>query len=710
MLTAGALSILVQTVLLGELMAAAHGTELTLGFGLAAWLLGGAAGSFLSASWLQNVTGSRGLKICFISAGILGISGLIFLRGFKPLAGYLPGEGISLGHMALLSLAAMAINGLAFGAIYVFGTRFLEEQGQQTSGGVAYWAEAAGSLAGGAAFTFLLAFKLSSSGAVMISAGLAAFGAAWTGPKTSFRMAGTAALVASAMASAVIGSRIEAATLAWSHTGYKLTATAYSPYGRTVSIQRQGQQDVFHNGYPVFHSPIRLDPALEELAAWGLLSADTVGTVLLVGGAEIAPLFLNLGCRVDYAEIDPQLLAAVMKVGRSVPESLLASPRLNPANVDAFALLKHQNEEYDLVLLSQPPPATVSQNRYYTQEFFDVISRALRPGGAVALKLPGSQAALDQNRARLLGSVASAMEKSLPGVVVIPGEAFFMVGRKQAVPMLDSLLVKRFEKIDSAFGSLSAGHLRHRLEERRRRGEELSALMGFGPNRAFNPRSLAPGIILWQRAFSPGWAETYRWLIKASWWLWPLLALGFLWPRMRHRGAAFTSGAAAMGLQALCLWGLQIRSGALYQWLGLGNALFMAGTAAGAWIRTTWLWARSVSITQWEMIFAIWALAFLLGQLFWEMPGVVFLAGSAITGAVLGLEFPALVAGRAGQSRQEESAAAGSIYAWDLAGGFFAALAVGVVLIPAWGMAPTAAFMAGLKLLSLRWWLQQRGV
>lgn len=704
---AGALSILVQTVLLRELMAAAHGTEVTLGFGLAAWLLGGAAGSALAARMPGRMAGNRGLAVCFAAAGVLALPGLALIRGFKSMAGYLPGQGISLGHMALLSLAVMSAAGLALGAMYVFGVRFLEGRGQRFSAGAAYWTEAAGCLAGGAAFTFLLAFKLGSAGAMMMAAGLAAFGAAWTSGRHAARLLGIAAAAGSIAAATALGRTIDTGTLAWQNPGSRVVASASSPYGRTVTTERQGQRDVFHNGYPVFHAPGRTSLPGEELAAWGLLHAGRAESVLLIGGAEMLPLFLRLGCRTVYAEPDPALLRAIAEAGRWDPESPFGSPGLRLANNDGRAHLERSREKYDLVVLALPPPAAVSQNRYYTREFFTAAGRALKPGGAIVIGLPGSQAALDGCKARLMGSVLSAMASSLPQVEVFPGETFYLTGLKKAETVPESSLLRRFGVLGGAFGVFSAGHLRHRLEEKRLKGGRAEAgLRDFGPNRDFSPRALVPGMMLWQRAFSPGWARAYQSLTRHSYWLWLILAAGFLWPRMRHGGAAFTAGAASMGLQALCLWGIQISSGALYQWLGLGNALFMAGTAAGAWICTTRPRARSIGMPRWETGFFLWALAFLAGQAFLKMPGWAYLICSAVTGAMLGLEFPALVSGRAGEKNEPESAAAGPVYAWDMAGGVFSALAAGVVLIPAWGMVPTAAFMAGLKALSLRWWIR----
>lgn len=705
---AGAVSILAQTVLLRELMAMAHGTEVTLGFGLAAWVLGGAAGSAAASNLWPRGGGAQGLALCFTVAAILALTSLAFLRGFGSLAGYLPGQGVSVSHLALMALIAMAPLGSAFGAAYVFGVRHLENLGCRRPAGRAYWAEAAGCLAAGGAFTFLLAFVLTGAGA-MLAVAASCWGAAallfrW---KTARAMAFLMAVMASALL--LFGQRrIDRAIQAWAFPGYHLASSASSPYGQTVTAVRQGQRDVFHNGYPVFHYPMLPSPDDEELAAWGLLHAEHIGDVLLVGGAGALPLLLGSGAaRVAYAQQDPALAQAINKAASASGTSFFSRAEIELIKTDGRVSIENSPGGYDLIIISLPMPASLSLNRYYSREFFATVHRALRPGGAVVLGLCGSQAAMEGIRAELAGTVMAAMAQASSRVEVIPGETVYLVGLKSGTAVPEKVMAKRLKERGAALNIFSPNHLRQRLEDiRLRRAGVEDRLRGCEPNLDLRPKALAAGIILWQKTFSPGWAEAYGFLARQARWLWLLLAVLFFGPRLRHGGAAFTAGAAAMGLQALCLWGLQIGSGVLYQWIGLGNALFMAGTALGAWLHTVWPPAKSAKIAFWESASALLALAFLAGQAWLRIPFWGYLPCSALAGAILGLEFPALVSDKAAEHGSMESAVAGRLYSFDLAGGFFSALAAGVVLIPAWGMVQTTAFMAGIKLLSLRWWIR----
>lgn len=708
LLAAGAVSILDQTVLLRELMASAHGTEVTLGFGLAAWVLGGAFGSAAASKIWPRAGGNKGLALCFTVVSVLALPSLAFLRGFGSLAGYLPGQGVTIGHLALMALAAMAPSGSAFGAAYVFGVRHLESLGRRRPAGSAYWAEAAGCLAAGTAFTFVLAFVLTGAGA-MLAIAASSLGAA----SLLFRRkeARAMAVFGAALATAFLffgERRLDLSIQAWALPGYKLESSASSPYGQTVTAVRQGQRDVFHNGYPVFHHPMLPSPEDEELPAWGLLYPDRIEDALLVGGAGMLPILLGSGAdRVAYAQQDPVLAQAVSQAASVGGGSPLDRPGFEMIRTDGRIHIEDSPGGYDLIILSLPMPASLSLNRYYTREFFGSVNRALRPGGAVVLGLPGSQAAVGGIRAELAGAVLAAMTQALPRVDVIPGETVYLVGQKNMKTVPETVMANRLKARGSALNFFSESHLRHRMEEiRLRRAVVEDKLQGRGPNLDLRPNALSAGIILWQQAFSPGWAGAYSFAARQARWLWLALAVLIFWPRLRHGGTAFTAGAAAMGLQALCLWGLQTGSGALYQWMGLGNALFMAGTALGAWLHGAWPRARAARIFFWESASALWALAFLAGQAWLRIPFWGYLPCSALTGAILGLEFPSLVSGRAVEHESAESSVAGRLYSFDLAGGFFAALAAGVVLIPSWGMYQTTAFMAGLKLLSLRWWIK----
>ena len=83
----------------------------------------------------------------------------------------------------------------------------------------------------------------------------------------------------------------------------------------------------------------------------------------------------------------------------------------------------------------------------------------------------------------------------------------------------------------------------------------------------------------------------------------------------------------------------------------------------------------------------------------------IFVIFSAGTGFLLGLQFP-LLAGR--NHSADENLSAGRVYAFDLLGGWLAAVFAGMVLIPAGGFWGAIAFFAMIKTVSAFWWTRNQ--
>ncbi|MRR10010.1 spermine synthase, partial [bacterium] len=92
---AGFSTVVVQTALLREIIVVCQGNELTLGFALAAWLVGAAAGSWAAARGGRSPAGT--LPLALLALALLVLPALLAVRGYKPAAGLLPGQAVSLG-------------------------------------------------------------------------------------------------------------------------------------------------------------------------------------------------------------------------------------------------------------------------------------------------------------------------------------------------------------------------------------------------------------------------------------------------------------------------------------------------------------------------------------------------------------------------------------------------------------------------------------
>jgi spermidine synthase len=240
-------------------------------------------------------------------------------------------------------------------------------------------------------------------------------------------------------------------------------------------------------------------------------------------------------------------------------------------------------------------------------------------------------------------------------------------------------------------------------------------------NRDFYPSAMAAALIWWQSIFAPNTAYIYSFIAKFFWFLFLIPLLWFLSGRIGPKGTAFSSGFCSMGLQMVSIWGLQISSGNIYQLIGLLGAVFMAGTALGAAVQQMvsgkWetvndnikissifpfylLPANLSPILASEVLFSGWIL--LWTAILMSSPGsiVTYIILSTGTGFLLGFQYPVIV----GLATKKTAAAAGRIYAYDLFGGWLAAILVGTIIIPAGGFLPTMIFLLMIKLASAYWW------
>jgi spermidine synthase len=173
--------------------------------------------------------------------------------------------------------------------------------------------------------------------------------------------------------------------------------------------------------------------------------------------------------------------------------------------------------------------------------------------------------------------------------------------------------------------------------------------------------------------------------------------------------AVAATGACGMIWSLLVLFSYQTRAGALYGRLGWLTALFMLGLALGGGLASRAASARAETSRRWllavlgaALLLALLmplALAWLggVGAVALELShgGLLLLAGAA-TGAV----FPA-GAGSLLASGRGARGAAGGLEAADHAGAALAAMAGGILLVPALGLAGTAWLTVGLEGLAL---------
>ncbi len=734
-LLAGASFTVLQTLLVREMLISFSGNELSIGLVLGAWFLLEALGSGLAARLSRRLAprpaGYAGFQVAL---ALLLLPCYLLAGRMRALVGAVPGEAIGPLAALLGALLVLAPLGLVAGAMFTAGCRALEgiaAAGTVPAGRV-YVLEAAGSIVGGIACTYLLIPFLSATQAFLLPAALNLAAAAIlllaSTPRRALGGLAAGLLAGAALAGTLppLGPALHGQIAAGRWAPAQVLYEANSDYGNIAATAVQGQVTVFANGTPVLTAPDPDAAAVEQLAHLPALFLEELPRrVLVIGGgaggvlAELERYPLE---RLDYAEPDPLLIHAVQQAPTALTAAELADPRLQIALQDGRQFVRACRDcagRYDLILLRLPPPATLSMNRLYTREFLELARPLLAPRGLLVFSSPAARTYLSPAARDLLACHERTLQAVFPHVRAIPADEQTLWLASAALP-LDlggAELAGRWESRGLSARALSADYLRYLLDEAV--ADAFAAGLHEGPAVAEN-RDVAPAGLRYALAYesarlAPELEPFYRALGRVHGWHLALgiggLALAGLALFRRKRAvlplAVATTGLAGMAANLLVLLAYQVLYGQLYRQVGLLAAAFMAGLALGGLVATRWAgrlrrpWRALAAL---ELALAAGAAA-LAGGL------ALLLAGSAaasflehglllgmnlLAGALVGLEFPLanrIVAGEGPAG----SRAAGALYAADLAGATVGAVVLAAVLLPALGLVETALLVALLK-------------
>jgi len=405
-LALGIVSQVVQIVFLRELLMVFHGNELSLGIILAAWMLWVGGGSRMGAGLAKRYPATLA-PVAVISTAIVALSVLsVFaVRVLRGLFAIDAGATFSVFDMALSCVVVMAPTGLLLGVQFVLLAQLWRESdgAEDTSGAEkTYIGEAAGNIAGGILFSFLLVHVFNSFQAVLATGALMVAAIAVLAPGTGLsRRRGSLLKPVLLGVLGVLGLLFAflepldrwAYERQWQFFSpeYELVEIRQSRYGTISAAKREDQYSFFQSGNLVFSSagPEVPSPAMEEqeaieFAHFSMVQHPKPKRVLLIGGGmrgtarEIAAHPVE---QVDYLELDPVLTDTARPYLHESTIKAIDGPRVTLIHTDGRLFLKQTDNTYDMILIDVPDPATAVLNRYYTEEFFREARSRMNPGG-----------------------------------------------------------------------------------------------------------------------------------------------------------------------------------------------------------------------------------------------------------------------------------------------------------------------------------------
>ncbi len=725
----GGHSLLAQVLLVREFLVVFFGNELCLGIILSSWLIGIALGSQVAARLLRSEKRSdAGVATLALAMTLFLPAALIAARSVRLLLGTPAGQLIPFGKLWLGTLALVTpvsiLSGANFPLLCAALARRARDAGWEI--GKVYVLEAAGAVAAGALFTYVLvgrtpAFTTAFAAGLLLAVNAAAI--AFAADLKRLKLPAVTLLLIAA-AGLALSKTIERKSIAlrWNSfaPGVELLHSADSRYENIAVGKLEDTFQLYANGQYVTSFP---DPYYyEQVAHLVMVEHPSPKSVLLIGGGVEGLLkeILKHGVeRLDVVLLDPKLLDLVRPYLAEDDARTLASPKVKVLHVDGRHFVKTTRERYDMVISYVPDPSTAMLNRLYTKEFFADAKRTLNESGVFVTSVTSAANYIGEEVGDYAGSVYETLKKSFAHVVAAPGDVntFFCSDYPGVVTDDPQLMARRYE--DRRIQPEKYKEMYELMLMPPERTKELPAkLAARAPgvtNSDFRPVTYFFNLILWGR-FSGSKAVAllaHLKKLRASHLLAAiglLLVLRLVYRAVRRRGrrsqwrtdillAIGTTGMAAMGLEVILLLAFQSIYGYVYAKIGMVVAMFMAGLAlgglsgaklAGSQAKGTARRPASLLVTTEGLIagFAV-ALPFAIRGLstFGARPEVeaAFMGLVAAAGFLTGLEFP-IASSAYLATGAATGLSAGMVDSADHIGAAAGAALAGVILLPVLGI------------------------
>ena len=757
----GVQAIVTQSLLVREALVLMYGSEFAWGVVLFAWLFGVAvgagAGGWIAARLKRT---DIALVVVLMTLSAAACAELWVFRGARSWLGVEAGELLPLPKTAIAAVLFIspvsALVGLAFplaccvrvGRAGATGTDASSIGAQQL--GNVYALESAGSLIGGAAFSFWAVERLAPIENALVcgvitaaaSAGLLAA----TG-RSRVGVVGLAVVAAGALLTAVAGGETLDRRLIerrWRNvaSGYELCAEAESKYQNLAVGRRAGQFTLYCDGHVAADFP---DPyTFTPLAHFWMCEHPSPKHVLVLGGGAeglLAEILLHPIEHVDYVEPDPQQIELIRPFLAEADRRALDDPRVTVHHADARYFIKTQRDRFDLVIARLPEPTSALRARFYTAEFYAELRRSMTAASVLCMTVAAAPADLPTATAEYVASIRATLRQAFGQVTIGWGDTAQVLAATRAglVTISPEELADRYTRRgvqSDLFDPLLFGANDWLDPDKlQARAGQLDAVADVEISTDLRPVVYLQRLGLWEQMTSGEAGRVIAWLrsVKLGGLISALAVVSVLvliGHRLRGRapsgwadGAVVlsvgTTGLATMALSIVWLFAFQHLYGYVYQRIGWIIAVFMGGLvigcalvsrrarrAAEAGATPSYLWRRLVAV---DVLIAV--LAFVvpfilpaLGRLQstpltltlveWAISILV-----AITGVLGGAAF-ALAAGLRSATAKDLATAAGSVDSADHAGACLGALLCGILLVPVFGTAAAAFLLAGVKLCS----------
>ena len=478
---------------------------------------------------------------------------------------------------------------------------------------------------------------------------------------------------------------------------------------QNVLTEKNGEFFFYKNGNCEFALPSPEIFDEEDFAHLPILHHTDPKNLLLIGGIKYLPSIIKYDLKkIDFIEQDLNMIQILEKSINKL-NSIFKDDRINLYTEDARLFLQRNEEKYDVILIGLDMPLNTVINKFYTYEFFNLVSTKIAEDGFLALKLPGSMVYSPTLMFELNASVYGSLNKVFPNIQVIPGKTNIFVASKSKMPFRLHIK-KRLKKVEDDTAVLSKYYVDERMDTQKTkwlnfqiRKYNKEDILNFD----LSQKTMLLSIMYWQSNFSPFLMKFLNFLIEYSYFIAVIAIILFFLVKLKYSVTAFVSGASAMWLQFVCFWGFQIYVGQIYRWFGLLTAVFMFGLVLGSLYSRHFQKHMALNKTFFssEILYILWIVTFIVTIEYSLLNIYTLYILSFGVGTITGLEFAQLIK-IFGIIKEGKNNA--RIFFADALGGGFACYIGGAFIITVWGITKALMFVLLLKFLIFTWWLHDK--
>ncbi len=412
LLLLGCTSIIGQTVLLRELLIEVRGNEIVFAIYLSLWLLLVSIGSliakdFLGKQWLNRIITAIFIMLCFIiPAQFLSINHLV--KAFAIVSG----EMINIPGLFLTAFIVLLPGSLLTGFLFPLLCKQLPAAKQPVHLG--YILECSGIICGGILLAIGIHFLPHFS--ILIALNIIILSIVFYVFKKKYILI---FLLLFCLFLPISG-KIFRGIYAKKYTPQELLFTDDSRYGRLDITSSNLQKNYYWNGELFANS--QNDIYAQQLVHFVMLQHPAPRKILLVGGLlngfideiKLYPAVLQI----DYLELD-----------KNITLQAESDSMVNYIYKDAIDYLNSTDENYDLVLIDVPDPSSLNLNRFYTEDFFELIkSRMSADLSVAAITLSSGTNFMTPEIEELNATVYHTFSRSFPNVIIVPSTKNIFIG------------------------------------------------------------------------------------------------------------------------------------------------------------------------------------------------------------------------------------------------------------------------------------------